>query len=147
MLDLWDLTVAEIEKLNNNQLDGLVAKHVIGLEVRVLSADHYQYYSHTEEDEFGEVSEVWKRVPRYSTDISAAWDVVEAMRLRGYWFEIKKMTCPPKHRCDVCCWFVRNPYDVRERLNNTYAGSCSLATAICRAALIAVLVGEEPVRG
>lgn len=136
-----NMTREEIERLEGRKLDVAVAEKVQGWVGPAYWVGDEPFMARRV-DGRPRLVEGPFLVGRYSTDIVTAWAVVETMRKRGYWFEIDEMTCPPGHPCDIRCRFVRNPHDARERLDNTYSGSGSLATAICRAALIA-LANEE----
>ena len=63
------------------ELDALVAKHVIGLDCYGV-----ELYRH---DEFCALH----NPPRYSTDIAAAWEVVEKMGTKGFTFELYSPNC------------------------------------------------------
>ena len=71
----------------------------------------------------------WPRWPRYSTDISAAWQVVEKMRKAGF---------------DVSIWAYDSPYKVRVTIESSSHGpqfsfkADSAPEAICKAALMVV---------
>jgi Phage ABA sandwich domain len=64
----------------------------------------------------------------YSTDIAAAWEVVEKMKQRGFGFWVAGDEC----------WF-QHPF---APLNRTSATSTSIPLAICRAALKAISAQE-----
>lgn len=70
----------------------------------------------------------WARWPRYSTDISAAWQVVEKMRKAGF---------------NVSIWAYDSPYKVRVTIESSSHGpqfsfkADSAPEAICKAALLA----------
>jgi hypothetical protein len=66
-------------------------------------------------------------VPRYSTDIAAAWQVVERLRPHADWFDLNRRKVKRKWACAFLPWFpvVRN--------REITAGTAP--HAICRAAL------------
>ena len=140
MLDLYNLTKDEIDQLGNDQLDALVAKHVMGLRVRERSSGDAEYFSHYEEDEFDEVSMVWKRVPRYSKDMEEAWKIVEQMANQGYDVQIGYDDYPGH-------WHVTFKKRVGPRRFAARGGAVdkkSAARAICCAALKAKLKEVRP---
>ena len=142
MLDLRNLTEHEIRKLGSDQLDALVAKHVMGLKVRERSTGDAVYLSHYEEDEFGEVYDVWKRVPRYSTDIATAWEVVEAVQKRGW--AMRLYVLPKGERSSIACFcFFRD----NGLLEEHWASGRNPAEAICRAALVALAGAKDDREG
>ena len=114
------MTREEIERLEGRELDAAVAEHVMGL-----SVSNGRVFSHYEEDEFGEVSAVWVRVPRYCSDIAAAWQVIERMWDLGWYVDMG-------HYEDE--WEVAF-YNGLQRYEDC---GWPPAAVICRAALLAV---------
>lgn len=78
------------------ELDALVAERVFGLRVEILPApEHGHQHGKNVPMEpqscdpppgmLGAWAAMYWVIPRYSTDISAAWEVLERMRERGEW--------------------------------------------------------------
>jgi Phage ABA sandwich domain len=84
----------------------------------------------------------WQHWPPYSSDISAAMEVVEKMWEKGYQAEIvnhyKLNTLVADN---VCIWWVRF-INVENDMDNWSAESESLPEAICLAALATLKKGE-----
>ena len=76
-----------------------------------------------------------RNLPRFSTDIAAAFEVVEAMRGRGYWWE---MRCPCQRGDDRHIARFEMDADVAGPYTFAAARHASLPRAICKAALEAV---------
>lgn len=100
----------------DRELDALVAEHVMGYEMWEGIAFYPKYY-------VPEYDRTYTRdVPFYSTDIAAAWEVVERMRPR---FMVKLTTSVEDK------WWVEFKDDVRVYCD-------TLQEAICKAALLAI---------
>jgi len=81
-----------------------------------------------------------KALPRYSTDIAAAWEVVKKMLDSGWGCEIYSPNNPYALE-DIDKWFV---VFAKSELLDYRAKASSAPLAICRAALLAVMeVGNE----
>ena len=78
-----------------------------------------------------------REVPRYSTNLSAAWEVVDYLRQLGVWFCLFDERCdPPMYRASFCrASFLMPPCDAVE---------ATPALAICRAALMLRDRGLKP---
>lgn len=68
-------------------------------------------------------------LPSYSTDMSAAFDVVKEMSSKNYWFGCQVLSS----KCQA--WFSPSPNEKHDAIENTY----DLPLAICRAALFSIL--------
>ncbi len=99
------------------ELDALVAEKVMGYETVYSGANYY-------------VERTYSPVPLYSTDISAAWEVVE------------KLACMKDEVnvfYDCGAWFCNTGVDANGEWSIERSGSCATAPhAICLAALKAV---------
>jgi len=92
---------------------------------------------------FGEVvavpptaSGLHHRVPNYSTDPAAAWLVVEAMRAKGYGYEVSGPRVVTTRQTECEARFFRNGV--------THLGrAATMPEAVSRAALSALAAGEE----
>jgi hypothetical protein len=103
------------------ELDALVAEKVMGWTVKFMDGIWGWMYRESERNR-------WYNVPRFTTDISAAWEVVEKMQSWG--------------GCDIGCfgrtgdgtWYVVETHTV----NGCHKATCHTAPeAICNAALLA----------
>ena len=122
------MTREEIMRMEGHELDAAVAEYVMGL-----SVSNGRVFSHYEEDEFGEVSAVWVRVPRYCSDIAAAWQVVERLTAMGCQFDL---SFAPDYAPEpwLALFFVPP-----RGAGSVYSAYAKTATeAISRAALLAV---------
>lgn len=123
------------------KLDGLVGKEIMGIEVEYPFAEGYPFYL----TDNGKGKRVWDTVAFYSTDISAAGQIVEK---DGAW-DIKKRYRPhpedpsgspgrPTYQAAVQISDY-DPYE--DELFNKWSGRSpwcwTLPEAICKAALIA----------
>lgn len=101
--------------MKNRELDVLVAKHVMKLDVEAAVAGQIL------DDDCGCKIEI----PHYSTDIAAAWDVVEKLKIKGFDFVLHWKTA-----WECIFWFGRDKW---------FESNCETAPrAICLAALKAV---------
>ena len=119
----------EIKRLEGRELDAAVAEHVMGWER--YGPPGFEYLGNPRTDP--ETDPDWSRVPRYSTDIAAAWQVVELMRERGWTMRLYEW----QKGGSTACFFRHNG-----RLEEHWASGRNPAEAISRAALLAVC-GEE----
>ena len=132
---------AEMEA--GRELDALVAERVMGLSVqwdygRVPFYWHPATLAHGLEIGPDGLSAVRRPIKPYSTDISAAWLVVEKLRADGFYPEIHALT-DGDWRCEIRA--SGEPIDVWE-------DAPTAPLAICRAALAAIATpstaaGEE----
>jgi len=100
------------ELVAGREVDTLVAEKVMGLSVKELEATgEWEYGNH-----------------RYSTDISAAWQLVEILKQQSHCFELKWYD---KH----CFAWIGKSGDIPQYMDH-YTGMAGTAPlAICRAAL------------
>lgn len=106
------------------ELDALVAARVMGLTVEPRGGEP-RYYNETMREQYGGA---WTSpVPHYSTDLLAAWEVLDMMRGRGFGVVVSDAgaTVP---------WAV----DFDDGKVGVNVQSASLPVAICNAALFAV---------
>lgn len=121
------MTRDEILKMEaGREMDALVARRVMGfVDLGPLQFEDLRWQKPTVD---GVV--VLGRLPRYSTDIAAAWQVVEKLQSMAYWVNINTT-------CDV------GLYDVQVRLwsdiNDIAVVFVPAPLAICRAALLAAM--------
>ena len=109
--------------MTDRELDALVAEKVMGLATIIVSSNAGDVPAVVADDSpIG-----FRMTPRYSTDIAAAWLVVEKMRQKGYSVRID------------CQWgkISGEPWDVWFRGGRSYTQrlSLSLPHGICRAAV------------
>lgn len=108
-------------------LDALVATHVMGW--KNFRGHYYPASPHPEANILGHV------VPPYSTDIAAAWQVVEKLKERSDLFPqiswIRVHDNQYQHRCEI--WQNDPPNKLYGWLADVYADTAPLA--ICLAAL------------
>lgn len=102
------------------------AKWVYGSEYWAVSVP---YVYHSEDDDEGEY------LQSYSSDIAAAWLVVEAMRARGYSFEVGCNPDRKKTGYESTFW---EPYEKGKMVRMWEAEADTAPVAICRAALKAL---------
>ncbi len=79
----------------------------------------------------------WQAVPFYSTDVSAAFKVVDRMMKRGYWLELKWLELKSPFFEGESWWAGFTPLKVtgwNGEPDNNMAGDTAML-AICRAAL------------
>src|SRR5271157_1115470 len=120
------------------EMDALVAKEVMGYAV-----DFEELPSAT-----GDATRVWfivpgenqlsrSKIPKFSTDIEAAWKIGKKMRLRGDALSLqhRNMIDNAPGTAIWTAWFGRA---------NDLAWAASPSLAICRAALLAVRSGKQP---
>lgn len=114
------------------EMDALIAEKVIGWTRKYVSEHDTQVWDSPNESVYLE-----NAIPHYSTDISAAWEVVEKM------LEFEKDVAGHDQviitRTDDCLkWYIefRKP-------SWEYAEAEALPLAICRAALLALLEPHE----
>jgi len=120
------MTRDEIMRLEGRELDAAVHERVFGRRVKWATPGVPAF-------KFPFDPDARMRIPHYSTDIDAAWQVVERLIDAGY---------PVAISTHPGCWDVR--YTVHMRLglpgnDETLeaADLCELCTVICRAALLA----------
>ena len=113
-------------------LDALVAEYVVGMK------EHRKAYPESFDERV-----IWFRnppnvtayyVPFYSTDISAAWEVAEKLQKQGYVVCIELL---PYEETSV------GVYEADPANQIAYAKSNKPAEAIAKAALLAVMDGED----
>lgn len=110
-------------KLTREKIETMKA----GSEIEILISDHVFKLSTLE----------WNRRffnnrTKFSTDISAAWEVVKEMSAQNYWFGCQVLSS----RCQA--WFEKDLFK-----HDSVASTYDLPLAICRAALIAVMDNEN----
>lgn len=131
-------------KMNpGRELDAIIAEKVMGQKVMLLTKEQFcvlfsTFYTDSY-PEFGYIVGAGKSLPHYSTDIAAAWLVVEKMRLLGFSYCIEQAISEEK----PTAWFVPKSYGagihVLEQIAEAISEkSDSLPHAICLAALKAV---------
>jgi hypothetical protein len=89
-----------------------------------------QNYWEFDISEYDPMKHVLGDVPKFTRDISAAWQVVEKMASKGYYFELDY---------DLCAWtavFTSADTGIKTSVNTTKSNA---AEEICRCALIALL--------
>jgi hypothetical protein len=112
------------------ELDALVAEKVMELKVDYEFSDVLEPRVPFLVDKYDE----WGYLPNYSTDIAAAWEVVEFLR-RKFW------------STNIVCWDYSVKWVVTceyrtghgEPKKTLYADADTAPLAICRAALLAVM--------
>jgi len=120
---------------NENELDALVAEKVFGAKV-MLYTPQGRYYI------IDKTYLPWGEIPPYSTDISAAWEVVGEMAKRkcydGTPFFIQLEIRGNKCRATFMHPFIGSPaHD--DRMEYVLVFSDTMPEAICKASLLAVL--------
>lgn len=93
--------------------------------------------------EYGTFAPAVSNVPHYSTDIAAAWEVVEAMRVKGWDFWLDSLGFPGGE------WRVLLQMRERESLDvvaDAWGEAPTPALAICRATLAALATEPAPPR-
>jgi ABA sandwich protein len=85
-----------------------------------------------EKDKYENCGDGYKRIPHYSTDISAAFLVVEKMRERGYSLTLMQL---PELNWLASFYMTRTD-------NGTESGHATPSEAICKAALAALAAKE-----
>lgn len=83
---------------------------------------------------FGEYQETI-RLPKYSTDIAAAWEIVEKLKAAGKWLSISTSFIGTDEKW--CCEYSEN--NIQSEVDFVLAETAPLA--ICRAALLPVSNG------
>jgi len=109
------------------KLDGLVGQEVMGVKVEYPFGSRYPYYLREGK---------WDTVAPYSTDIKAAWEVVE--KLRGHEFRMHNEYHDEK-------WHGYCGIEQPEDLGEGYFSATAeyLPEAICKAALLTRLGGSN----
>ncbi len=124
------------------EINGFVLHEIFGWSVEINPDGHKRFIAPDHQLEtldrvkvYTSGLELWtdeQGAPPYSTDISAAWKVVEklAMDSKGDW-ELRGPAC--------CVWYAQfNGYGPRRRRFSDSAVSLTLPLAICRCALKAI---------
>jgi len=121
------MTREEIMRLEGRELDWLVHKRVFG----------YSTEWHEAENPSQGSGLCTYCVPLYSSDIAAAWQVVERMAERGYDMEISAISVVAGHADEpyIELAFGRTRTDL---VRNRYAYTGPVPMAVCKAALLAV---------
>lgn len=119
-----DLTREEIMEMEGRELDVVVSQRVFGAEVRA-TVGEIRY----RRDGIGAT------LPRYSTDISAAWEVVELLDKHGI---VRISNGDGDSRDCAFMPYIPAPYGEYSFASVSIEGG-SFPEAICRAALIATL--------
>lgn len=116
------------------ELDALIAEKVMGLEVL---SNKDCYISGERKDMSGEITRIASVIPGYSTEIKAAWEVVEKIGSNEQW------QINIEYRQDEGYWVF-----IKERISSgagTFvADSITAPHAICLAALKAVKALDTP---
>lgn len=128
--------MSDYNKMSDAELDRAVAEKVFGLKTRSVRGKGSTntvlgfFGPHFCDGAYTERELEYHAVPRsYSTDISAAWEVVEKM-LKTHWPYIKK---PASGKGDLEHWQVA--FYQKSEVNNGKATDQSICRAICLAAL------------
>lgn len=140
--------MSAIDTLTGRALEREIGERVMGLQAKkhiLTAAEHYQLVDWRLVDRDGRPlpdtwacrapDQVWGDCPCYSSDIAAAWQVVEELRRRGW--SVFVVVQP---------WVTSSPVwsvDVVNRDDSYRAYADSAPEAICRAALRAVAAQEE----
>lgn len=120
--------------MENREIDALVASKIMGWSLSIASNSPWQMLP--PEGSTGRKEGRVYNVPRYSTDISAAWQVIQKMQSDGWHYEICDSHWEPSHYVK----FGRgkyDPYDDMFREEHSATGPTPWM-AICLAALEAV---------
>lgn len=116
------------------ELDALVAEKVMGWE-QVQDPPH-TYIAYNTPTGF----RLPEEIPAYSTDLNAAWKVVEAMRRRGFWCQMRTPFGTPEQKLDDGCWAGFTPHGTSgwNGKPDNWTSAPTAPHAICLAALKAV---------
>ena len=109
------------------ELDRLVMEKVFNAKRNYHGEEEYWYHY----DENGEPDYEWSAYNSPSTDMSAAWEVLEKVRPNCDWYGVD--TFRKWYRCLIL--------DNRDRIGEAYADTAP--EAICKAALLAVMEGND----
>ncbi|SDY98057.1 BC1872 family protein [Hymenobacter psychrophilus] len=123
------MTREEIEQMPaGREMDGLIAHMVIGAQTQVIESDWRYDSQHMER----RPDRPWEHMPYYSTEIGAAWDVVERLDKTAQLCDVTRINggATYLHHCEV--WNTSG-----EPYHRATADTAPLA--ICRAALLATL--------
>lgn len=139
------MTREEVMKLEGRALDIEIAIRIFGNEIRIEGDSERGFGAFVDMGAGLKVP-----LPRYSTSMTAAWDVVDRMFRRGYYPEIRYHTNGTgrhdKAKVDVI-FHIADHYCGSPCVDNTVTDDPRhVARAICRAALLAVCgegVGED----
>lgn len=126
--------------LPNRHRDALVASVVMKLETHYVpmdySSEHPQKYHWVYGPDGCPLEQ--KRIPQYTTDISAAWKVLEKMEDEDFWANLTRKTETHKGGPDEPEWHCRLRCVRGGTRGDHVANSIEAPLAICRAALKAV---------
>lgn len=115
------------------ELDAQIAEKVLGLEVvRVELDPAANYIAHAEP---GNPAAGWWFVADYSTEIYAAWEVVEKMKADDFWPSMTWKSGVIEGDWSRAVWFVRFRCVRGGTRGDHWAADESLPLAICKAAL------------
>jgi hypothetical protein len=121
--------------MNLRKIDRLVAEKVLKQETRikwVVTQKKYEYKFYNVNGD-----EIWLPLPKYSTDIKDAWQVVEKLRDRYVYIDLT-------NNDDLyCCELMEQDWENESRYFTYYADAETAPLAICLAALKAVGVEVE----
>jgi hypothetical protein len=123
-----------IEELTDRDLDALVAEKVMGHAVEKWGGE-----SHIKAPDAHPTScaKVWHDIPHYSTDISAAWQVVEKLTTTTkQWFRLEQWCTGTKATFEIS--------GAAEKDGEWSAEDLEAPRAICLAALTAEPAKEKP---
>jgi hypothetical protein len=109
------------------EIDALINKHVMGVE-RIKRGGAEWWQDHYTRGQLAGEPFWYLDAPSFSSDIEAAWEVVAAMEEKGEWFRLSNVI----PNSDVIVYEVS--------FGTAYACEDSAPLAICRAALLAVLL-------
>lgn len=126
--------------MSNRDTDALVAEKVMGLRP-IKNDDSMIFTIHRDWVDIGDYyyelpgSSAVDEVPHYSTDIRAAWEVIESMTKRGLWCEMR--TPFGADDLDDGYWAGFTPYGTSgwNGIPDHWTSATTLAEAICLAAL------------
>lgn len=127
-------TMSDIDTLTGRALDRAVGERLMGLRVEPVGV-FYRLLHRTGgyfRTEYYNESGAWSDCSHYSTDIAAAWSVVEELRRRGHVMELLSYTYN-----DPAAWGVQFGREHRPWADGS-AEESTAAEAICKAALRAV---------
>ncbi len=112
------------------EMDALIAEKVMGIELPKWIFQEHGLTTKTSREV----------VPDYSTDIAAAWQVVEKMRSNGYFYEVTENIEDPSIYCAMFVDRSTSYYDTYESgwSNEQWAAASTAPHVICLAALKAV---------
>lgn len=125
--------------MTDRELDALIAENVMGWEIRWLGCEPHHYW----EPDDGRGGRWNDRLPEYSTDIAAAFQVVEKMKRVRLWFSCCYQTGALRDDLSAMAWSCRFRGFKRGESIEGFHGDKSLPRAICLAALKAVGVNPE----